>query len=51
MGRVAQSVQRLATDWMVRGSNPGGGDISASVQTDPGPTQSPIQWVPGFSWK
>ena len=24
MGRVAQSVQRLATGWMVRGSNPGG---------------------------
>ena len=25
VGRVAQSVYRLATDWMVRGSNPGGG--------------------------
>ena len=24
---VAQSVQRLATDWTVRGSNPGGGEI------------------------
>jgi hypothetical protein len=27
MGSVAQSVQRLATDWTVWGSNPGGGDI------------------------
>ena len=27
MGRVAQSVQRLATGWTVRGSNPGGGEI------------------------
>ena len=26
-GRIAQSVQRLATDWTVRGSNPGGGEI------------------------
>jgi hypothetical protein len=24
---IAQSVQRLATGWMVRGSNPGGGEI------------------------
>ena len=24
---MAQSVQRLATDWEVRGSNPGGGEI------------------------
>ena len=27
LGRVAQSVQRLATDWTVRGSNPGGSEI------------------------
>jgi len=26
-GRVAQSVQRLAMGWTVRGSNPGGGEI------------------------
>jgi hypothetical protein len=26
-GRVAQLVQRLATGWTVRGSNPGGGEI------------------------
>jgi hypothetical protein len=24
---IAQSVQRLATGWTVRGSNPGGGEI------------------------
>jgi hypothetical protein len=27
VGRVAQSVSRLATGWTVRGSNPGGGEI------------------------
>ena len=27
VGQVAQSVQRLATGWTVRGSNPGGGEI------------------------
>jgi hypothetical protein len=27
VGRVAQSVLRLATGWTVRGSNPGGGEI------------------------
>ena len=27
VGRVAQSVLRLATAWTVRGSNPGGGEI------------------------
>jgi len=27
VGRVSQSVQRLATGWTVRGSNPGGGEI------------------------
>jgi hypothetical protein len=27
VGRVPQSVQRLATGWTVRGSNPGGGEI------------------------
>jgi hypothetical protein len=26
VGRVAQSVQQLATGWTVRGSNPGGGE-------------------------
>jgi hypothetical protein len=33
---IAQSVQRLATDWTVRGSNPrGGATFSAPVQTGP----------------
>ena len=27
VGRVAQSVKRLATGWTVRGSNPDGGEI------------------------
>ena len=38
VGPVAQSVYRLATDWTVRGSNPGGGGakFSAPVQTGPG---------------
>ena len=27
VGRIAQLVQRLATGWTVRGSNPGGGNI------------------------
>jgi len=37
MGRVAQSVKRLATGWTVRGSNPGGeGRFFAPVQTGPG---------------
>jgi len=27
VGRLAQSVWRLATGWTVRGSNPGGGEI------------------------
>jgi hypothetical protein len=36
MGRVAQSVQTLATGWTVRGSNPGGGArFFAHVQTGP----------------
>ena len=34
---IAQSVQRLATGWTVRGSNPGWGvRYSAPVQTGPG---------------
>ena len=33
---VAQSVQRLATDWTVRGSNPHGARLSAPVQSGSG---------------
>jgi hypothetical protein len=37
VGRVAQSVWRLATGWMVRGSNPRWGvRFSAPFQTGPG---------------
>jgi hypothetical protein len=33
---IAQSVQRLATGWKVRGSNPGGARFSAHIQTGSG---------------
>jgi hypothetical protein len=36
LGRIAQSVQRLATNWTVRASNPGGARFSTPIQTDPG---------------
>ena len=35
MGRVAQSVQRLATGWKVWGSNPGGGEIFCTCPDQP----------------
>jgi len=38
VGPVAQSVQRLATGWTVRGSNPGGGEIFRACPVRP--------WVP-----
>ena len=45
---MAQSVQRLATGWKVRGLNPGGGrDFPQSSRPALRPTQSPIQRVPG----
>ena len=34
--KLAQSLQRLATGWTLRGSNPGGSIYSAPVQTGPG---------------
>ena len=36
---IAQSVQRLATGWTVRGSKPDGAIFTSSVQTDLGHTQ------------
>jgi hypothetical protein len=33
---IAQSVERLATGWKVRGSNPGGARFSALIQTGSG---------------
>jgi len=46
---LVQSVQRLATGRTVRGSNPGGGRFfSHPSKPSLGPTQPPIQWVPGI---
>jgi hypothetical protein len=52
-GKVAraQSVNRLITGCTVRGSNPGVGvEISLTCPDRLlGPTQPPVQWVPGLS--
>ena len=50
VGRVAQSVQRLATGWMVRGLNPcGGRNFPHLSRPALGPTQSPVQRAPRLS--
>ena len=47
---TAQLVQQLATGWTVQGSNASGGEIFHTHLDQPwGPTQPPIQWVPGLS--
>jgi len=40
------TIERLATDWAVRGSNPGWGEIFLTCQGPPGSTQAPVHWVP-----
>ena len=45
--RIAQSVQRLATGWTVRGSKPVWAEFSAPLQTGPGAHPASAQWVPG----
>ena len=42
VGRVAQSVQRLATGWTFRGSNPGGGEIFRTCPDRPWGPPSPL---------
>ena len=42
MGRVAQSVQRLATGWTVRGSNSGGGEVFRTCPDRPWGPPSPL---------
>jgi hypothetical protein len=46
---IAQSVLRLAMGWTVHGSKPSEGwDFLHPSRPAPGPTQPPIQWVPGL---
>jgi len=42
----------IATDYGLDGpgSNPGGDEIFRPYRLALGPTQSPVQWVPGLSW-
>ena len=44
---IAYSVERLATGWKVRGSNPGGWGDKFPLSSRPtlGHTHPPIQWV------
>jgi len=48
---IAQSVERLATDMTVRGSDPGEGEIFVAVQTEPPRlTQPPVNRYRVFPW-
>jgi len=42
----------IATDYRLDGlgSNPGGDEIFCLSRLALGPTQPPVQWVPGLSW-
>jgi len=46
---LAQSLERLATGWTVRGSSPGGGrDFPHPSRPTLGPIQPSIQWIGVF---
>jgi hypothetical protein len=49
VGQVAQPVYRLTTGWMVRGSNPSGGEIFHPSRVALGLMQPLVQGVPGLS--
>jgi len=48
--RVAQSVFRLTRGWKLQDGkkNPGGDEIFRPSRPALGPTESPVQWVPGL---
>jgi len=48
VGRVVQSVQRLSYELEVPGSNPGWDEIFRPSRPTLGPTQPPVNWVPGL---
>ena len=45
---IVQSVQRLATRWMVQGLNPGGGEVFRTRPEGPASHSDCYKWVPGL---